>query len=426
VIDSVLATVAEMLVARGQNEAADIVKRTTPRLEESGWDNWDGGITLWTIRLPIEPALYARLGKQREEFERQIDACLAPVISQQTNDRYSATISPHLLVRPDWRQGEPSISETTRRNIFDGLRLENVIWHGRLNPVEFLQRIWNLKRLPSGDPRYNDAAGDIWQHTVNNEDLDLDWIYEDERFNLLGCRSEIFLRFLCEIVHPIVRPDRTEANTIVEHFNEQLRQEFWELSPVEKIAGRPRYSFRSLRNRAQRSVSRARSVADALDAGWMQQEIERLENAIEADPALAIGTAKDLVESCCKTILARRKVEFSRGADLGDLAKLLTRELQLVPEDVSDAAKGADSIRLILRNLTSISHNLAALRGLYGSGHGRDGKHRGLTPRHARLAVAAAVAFIDFVSETYRQRETKKQASQASEAKKPLNGHSPR
>lgn len=35
-----------------------------------------------------------------------------------------------------------------------------------------------------------------------------------------------------------------------------------------------------------------------------------------------------------------------------------------------------------------------------------DGQHRGLQPRHARLAVASAVAFIDFVAETYAQRES--------------------
>ncbi|WPN53941.1 abortive infection family protein [Pseudomonas sp. P9_2] len=69
-----------------------------------------------------------------------------------------------------------------------------------------------------------------------------------------------------------------------------------------------------------------------------------------------------------------------------------------IPAGVSEAAKGAENIKNILRNLTQ-------LRGLYGTGHGKDGQHRGLQPRHARLAVAAAVAFIDFVSETHRYRE---------------------
>jgi hypothetical protein len=79
--------------------------------------------------------------------------------------------------------------------------------------------------------------------------------------------------------------------------------------------------------------------------------------------------------------------------------------LQLVPDGVSEAAKGAENIKNILRNLTQLTSNLTQLRGLYGTGHGKDGQHRGLQPRHARLAVAAAVAFIDFVSETHRYRE---------------------
>ena len=38
-------------------------------------------------------------------------------------------------------------------------------------------------------------------------------------------------------------------------------------------------------------------------------------------------------------------------------------------------------------------------------GHRKDGHYRGLNARHARLAVASAVAFIDFVSETYQYRQ---------------------
>jgi hypothetical protein len=83
---------------------------------------------------------------------------------------------------------------------------------------------------------------------------------------------------------------------------------------------------------------------------------------------------------------------------------LVAGELGLVPEGISEEAKGANTIKLILRNLTALTQYLAELRGLYGSGHGRDGQHKGLQPRHARLAVGAAVSFIDFVTETYRQR----------------------
>lgn len=201
-----------------------------------------------------------------------------------------------------------------------------------------------------------------------------------------------------------MRPDRNAALKLVQEFNDQLRLEGWQLVEEEKIAGRPRFVPQRALAGGGRSASRARTVADALDAGWMQKEIQRLENAVERDPALAIGTAKDLVETCCKTILTKRGIEVSRKADLPELTKLLAKELKLVPEGIPDEARGAETIRLILRNLVALTQYLAELRGLYGSGHGRDGKHRGLESRHARLAVGAAVAFIDFMTETHHRR----------------------
>jgi hypothetical protein len=318
-------------------------------------------------------------------------------------------IAPKVEPRPDWRHAKGDVSRVTRQNIIDGLKIDQVVWNGRLEEVEFLQRLYDLESLPSHDSRFKNAADDIWQHRVNNPtDWPDDWVFDDPRFNLLRGASDGFLRFLCETVHPVVRPDRNEVLKLVQHFNDQLRQEGWTLIEEERIAGRPRFVPRRIQIAGERSVSRARTVADALDAGWMQKEIERLENAVERDPALAIGTAKELIESCCKSILSKRGVEVSRKADLPELTKLIAKELKLVPEGIADEAKGSDTIRLILRNLSALTQYLAELRGLYGSGHGRDGKCRGLEPRHARLAVGAAVSFIDFVTETHHQRDTPK------------------
>jgi hypothetical protein len=404
-IEQVLATVHSLLRAENMDEAARIVRAYPAREEQTGYDNWNGGTGIWEIQFEVPAEEYARLGAKRDQLEEQISARLKTVLEQETQDWYSAKIVPAKERRSEWRSDDAGLPRQIRVNILDGLRLEDVAWHGKLDDVEFLSRLYDLQQLPSTDSRFKDAAGDIWQHRHNNDDWERDWVLTDSRFNLIDGPTDRFLRFLCEIVHPVVRPDRDEALKLVVHFNDQLRQAGWELYEEERIAGRPRFAYRQLSDNASRAVLRAKTVADALDAGWMAKEIERLENAIDRDPALAIGTAKELIETCCKTILTKRGVAIAKTEDLGDLTKKVAKELQLVPEGITDETKGAENIRLILRNLTQLTNNLAQLRGLYGTGHGRDGQHRGLQPRHSRLAVASAVAFIDFISETYRHRE---------------------
>jgi hypothetical protein len=406
-----LAAVEAMLSAEGMAEAAELLREAEIEIVETGYDNWNGGTRLYTVYLAIDPSEFGRLGAKRDTLQEQISARIRAVFEQDNNAGFSAAIRPRIRARPDWRSAPATLSRRTRRNIIDGIRVDGISWMGVLSDVEFLQRLWDLKAMPSTDSRFEDAAGDIWQHRYNNDDWEDGWIFEDERFNLVDGSADRFLAFLAEMVHPVVRPDRNQALEIVRNFNDQLRPEGWALEEIEKIAGRPRFVAKAIADMGGRAVMRAKTVADALDAAWMQKEIERVENAIDRDPALAIGTAKELVESCCKSVLTKRGVLYSTSADLPTLTKLVAKELGLVPEDITDAKKGAETIKLILRNLAALTQYLAELRGLYGSGHGRDGRHRGLQPRHARLAVGAAVSFIDFVTETFRERQLRNDAT---------------
>jgi hypothetical protein len=70
---------------------------------------------------------------------------------------------------------------------------------------------------------------------------------------------------------------------------------------------------------------------------------------------------------------------------------------------VPDAAKGAEIIRRTLSNLASVVQGLAEIRGLYGTGHGRSGKVRGVGARHARLAVGAAATLATYLLDTHQE-----------------------
>ena len=95
----------------------------------------------------------------------------------------------------------------TRHDIFDALLVEEVGWSGRLEEPDFLNRIFDLRSMESYDGRFNSAYDDIWQHRLNNYDWKDDWLLDDQRFNLLKADDQVFLRSLCEMLHPVVRRD---------------------------------------------------------------------------------------------------------------------------------------------------------------------------------------------------------------------------
>ena len=144
------------------------------------------------------------------------------------------------------------------------------------------------------------------------------------------------------------------------------------------------------------------------DTPELQRQIERLYDSIEDDPALAIGTAKELVETACKTILTERGKKVDEAWDLGELVKETRKALGLLPEDVPEAAKGAVTVRKLLGSLGNIAQGLGELRNLYGTGHGKHGRAKGLGQRHARLAVGAAATLATFLFETHVERDAGK------------------
>lgn len=100
------------------------------------------------------------------------------------------------------------ITEITKRDILDllrnGLEIDEFFetktvkyyYFGRLEEIDFLKRIYDLKKMRSNDSRFKDAEGDIWQHTVNNDDYPFCWVFEDERFELTSGSDEIYLKFI--------------------------------------------------------------------------------------------------------------------------------------------------------------------------------------------------------------------------------------
>lgn len=150
------------------------------------------------------------------------------------------------------------ITEITKRDILDlfrnGLEIEDYFenkivkyyYFGRLEEIDFLQRLYDLKTIPSNDTRFEDAEGDIWQHTVNNDDYSSCWVFEDERFELVDGSDEIYLRFICEVFHPAVRFEKGYWKEFLLDINELLKNDGYEIYPADKMSNRDVYGWRMI------------------------------------------------------------------------------------------------------------------------------------------------------------------------------------
>lgn len=292
------------------------------------------------------------------------------------------------------------VTEITRRNIFDCLSLEGTSWAGRLTEIDFLARLFDLKAMPSTDGRFQDAVGDIWQHRINNFDWEDDWIFTDPRFNLLHCDDEVFLRFLCEMLHPVVRVDTDEARKLCAEFSNHLKYDGFHIEEATQLSGRPVFAAKMNTKVHVAGLKFAKQSLEPIDESYLSQQITRMESAIDVDPGLAIGTAKELIETICKTIITKHGGMCQDNAKTSKIVRQAAELLRLTPEDIPNEAKAAQTIKGILSSLSTITQGMAELRNHYGTGHGKEAGAKGLNPRHARLVVGAATTLSVFLWET--------------------------
>jgi len=401
-LPNLLNAARDILNQREQFAAADVLSQCSHQLEKTGRDNWNGGTDTYTLWLRLAPSHFASLDAEREQLSAQINGALEPLMEQEASIFLSIRIAPAFRSSAALPPAPRPIDRELREAIADTLLDKRIPFQGSLKHTEFLGRLYELEKLPSFDPRFNSALGDISTHCDSFADWDANWVFYDRRFELLKCSDETFLKFLCEMLHPKVRRDRGEALALAAILNNELQHAGWSLRE-ETLNGRRKYVAQSLSRTAPPTKS-ARTAADFLDAEFMHLEISRAESAIQRDPALAIGTAKDLVETCCKTLLGRLGLIPPTDLDTPQLANLLLNKLELAPRSVPDVERGATILRALLANFANIPHRLSELRNLYGTGHGKDGKFKGLEPHHAQLAVTAAVAFVHFAVDEYRRQ----------------------
>ena len=154
-------------------------------------------------------------------------------------------------------------------------------------------------------------------------------------------------------------------------------------------------------------IKEAEKLKESFSSDYLNAQIDLMLQMQSTNPTEAIGKAKELIESCCKTILEVNSLEYDKNWDVGKLTGETMKLLKLMPSDIPENAPAAAEMKSLLGNLRAIATNMAALRNPYGSGHGKSATYKGLTERHAKLAVGSSITLTSFLWETHEERRQK-------------------
>lgn len=149
----------------------------------------------------------------------------------------------------------------------------------------------------------------------------------------------------------------------------------------------------------------ADNLKEKFSSEYMSKQIELMVSMQSTNPTNAIGMAKELIESCCKTILEDLGIAWSKTDDVPQLTNKTMDALNLLPASIQATDQGADAVKAVLGNLRAIPSKLAEIRNPFGSGHGKSASFQGLEERHAKLAVGSSITFVDFIWSTYENQK---------------------
>lgn len=146
-----------------------------------------------------------------------------------------------------------------------------------------------------------------------------------------------------------------------------------------------------------------KKLKEVFNSAYISSQINLMVKMQDDNPTEAIGKAKELIESCCKTILEKEGHIIEKDWDMTRLVDETFKLFGIMPKQISDDTKGAKSIKQVLGNLKATAQGISELRNLYGSGHGKSSSFTGLEPRHANLAVGSSVTLVRFLWDSYER-----------------------
>lgn len=150
---------------------------------------------------------------------------------------------------------------------------------------------------------------------------------------------------------------------------------------------------------------KAEIITNLLSQSYVNKQVQLMNQSIKENPHLALGIAKELIETCCKSILTEENVTIDKDWDILKLVRETNKTIDLFPFEIDNKETTKNAVSKILGGFSNIIHGITELRNIYGSGHGHSPDFKMLDDLYVKLAVTASSELAIFYLTLHNLRE---------------------
>ncbi len=299
---------------------------------------------------------------------------------------------------------ENRISVKARQHIADSLVISKIWYCGNLNEPEFLSRLYDLSKIASRDHRYRDAYGDIYQHTVNNSDWNDDWVFYDTRFNLMNCRDDEYLTFLINTLHPRVRDNEEQIEKLLQIYNNSLKESGFKIKKTINNFEYPEFIFEDTRIDINRTNNNLGEIRNIFNSDYVSKKIELMQKSLFENPELAIGSAKELLETVCLSVLSTKGINCDPSWNLPRLFNETVSKLKFSHNKFLESDDLEKSLNQMLKGISSIIHSFSEIRNNFGTGHGKPPDFEQIDDHLAKFFIGIVIEIVVLILAVFNSK----------------------
>ena len=178
-------------------------------------------------------------------------------------------------------------------------------------------------------------------------------------------------------------------------YSRYLRGDGYELYIRYNISSMPIYGVRKIETGID---IQEKSIQQYLDSEYVLSKVNLMKSMVKTNTDLALGSAKELLEIVCKSILSEKKISYTDDMTLPKLFKETINSVGILESSSASNKEQADrSIRQILSGLNSVIQGVSELRNGYGSGHGKEASFKRLEPQYVEFVVSIVSNIVVFI-----------------------------